>query len=111
MHTRTFCFVDDAVKQIFYLANTDKAINSVSNIGSQKPEITIEELALKIIKLLGKKLKIKLLSEKEGSPVKRCPNMEKTLNIINYENQISIDTGLSLTGDWYLNNWVESLLG
>jgi len=107
-HTRTFCYVDDAIKQIFHLANTHKAINSVFNIGSQKPEITIKELALKIIKLLEKKLDIRGLPETEGSVIRRCPNMEKTLHTANYKNQTSIDEGLSLTYEWYLNNYFSS---
>ncbi len=104
-HTRTFCYVDDAVKQIYLLAKKKEAINSVFNIGSQKPEITINKLALKIIKLLNKKLKIKSLPNTEGSVSRRCPNMEKTTKFTHYKNQISIDEGLILTYEWYLKNY------
>ena len=107
-HTRTFCYIGDAVKQIYYLAVNKKATNSVYNIGSQRPEITINKLASKIVKITDKNLKIKSLNNTEGSVPRRCPNMKKTLKTTNYENKTSIDKGLKITYKWYLENYFKN---
>lgn len=106
-HTRTFCYVMDAIQQIYSLILNKNSQDLVFNIGCQDPEITIKDLSSKIIKLSGKNMTIKALDNSEGSPERRCPNMEKTIELTKYRNQISIDEGLILTYDWYLKNYFK----
>jgi len=105
-HTRTFCYVTDAIEQIYALIINKKSRNNVYNIGSQFPEITIEELSKKIIKLIGKKLTLNSLGTSEGSPVRRCPDMSYTIAMTNYKGKTSIDEGLRLTYNWYKENYL-----
>ncbi len=105
-HTRTFCYVADAIEQMYALIRNQKSRNQVYNIGSQFPEITIEELSNKIVGLVGKKLTLNSLGISEGSPVRRCPDMSYTNTMTNYINKISIDEGLRLTYNWYKENYL-----
>ena len=105
-HTRTFCYVTDAIEQMYALIINKKSRNQVYNIGSQFPEITIEELSNKIVKLVGKKLTLNSLGISEGSPVRRCPDMSYTNAMTNYKNKVSIDEGLRLTYSWYKENYL-----
>jgi nucleoside-diphosphate-sugar epimerase len=106
-HTRTFCYVEDAVEQMYALILNKKSRNQIYNIGCQFPEITIEELSNKIVKLIGKKLFLNSLGTSEGSPSRRCPDMSNTNSMINYANKISIDEGLRLTYNWYIKNYFK----
>ena len=106
-HTRTFCFVSDAIEQMYALIKNKKSRNQVYNIGCQFPEITIEELSNKIVKLVEKKLVLNSLGTSEGSPSRRCPDMSKTNSMTNYINKVSIDEGLRLTYNWYMENFFK----
>ena len=43
-HTRAFCYIDDAVKQIELLITSQKSINKTFNIGNPEEEIKIKDL-------------------------------------------------------------------
>ena len=107
-HTRTFCYVADAVEQMYALIMNTKSRNQVYNIGCQFPEITIEELSNKIVKLIGKKLTLNSLGTIEGSPSRRCPDMSYTNAMTNYKNKVSIDEGLGFTYKWYKKNYLKN---
>lgn len=100
-HTRSFCYVDDAVEILFRIMNSKLCIGKVLNLGSQKEEVTIEKLVELCFSVVGKELKIKPLDPSPGSPVRRNPNMKFTRELINYESQISLKEGISLTYEWY----------
>ena len=106
-HTRTFCYVVDAVEQMYALIMNKKSRNQVYNIGCQFPEITIEGLSKKIVKLIGKKLTLNSLGTSEGSPSRRCPDMSNTNAMTNYINKVSIDEGLRFTYNWYIENYFK----
>jgi len=100
-HTRSFCFVDDAVEMLFRIMNSKLCVGKALNLGSQKEEVTIKELAELCFSVVGKELKIKSLDPSPGSPVRRNPNMNFTRELIDYESQISLKEGVSLTYEWY----------
>ena len=52
-HKRAFCYVDDATEMILKIMKSKKTINKVYNLGDQRLEITMLELAKKILKLLN----------------------------------------------------------
>lgn len=106
-HTRTFCYVSDAIEQMYALIKNKKSRNQVYNIGCQFPEITIEALAKKIVKLTEKKLVLNSLGASEGSPSRRCPDMSYTNSMTNFINRVSIDEGLRLTYNWYIENYFK----
>ena len=107
-HTRSFCYIDDAVEMLFRIMNTEPCEGKVLNLGSQKEEVSIEELVEICFSVVGKDLKIKALEPSPGSPVRRNPNMKLTKRLINYESQISLKEGVSLTYEWYRKHIFDS---
>ena len=103
-HRRTFCFIEDAVEMIRILAESEESLKEVFNIGNESPEISIEELAKKIIKIAGKDLIIKQGPVTPGSPNRRCPDMSKTIKVTGYKSLTGIDDGLEKTFNWYKSN-------
>ncbi|MDB4141804.1 NAD-dependent epimerase/dehydratase family protein, partial [Candidatus Pelagibacter sp.] len=80
-HKRAFCYVDDAINQMIKLAFNKKASNNAFNIGNNKEEIKIIDLANKISGLLNIKKKLIRGSNTLGSPIRRVPDMVKTNNL------------------------------
>jgi UDP-glucose 4-epimerase len=102
-HTRSFCFVDDAIEQIIKLSFSNKLFNSIYNIGNMKEEIKIINLAKKIKAIVNKNCKLIRYKITPGSPKRRVPNMKKTVNKIKITNFTSLNNGLIQTSKWYLN--------
>ena len=103
-HTRTFCFIEDGVKMIMLVAESDKTTGNTYNIGNENEEISMEDLAYKIAHVIGRKLRVNPLPETPGSPKRRCPDMSKFYQITKFENNYSLDSGLIKTYEWYNNN-------
>lgn len=103
-HTRTFCFIDDAVEIIRRVTERDACINKVINLGSQTPELTIGELADVVLGVVGRKAVIVPHEPHPGSPPRRCPDMSLMKSFIEYEAQVGLEEGIRQTWDWYREN-------
>lgn len=106
LHTRTFCYVADAVKFILRLIDTD-SLNMTFNLGVEEPEISIRDLAEKIIKVTGKSLSIKEMPETAGSPLRRVPSTKHLREITSYLPEISLNEGINKTYQWYKEYYFE----
>ncbi len=94
--TRTFCFIDDNVDACINALNQNKFINNVVNIGSDY-EMTILQLAEKIINITGSKSKIIYKPPlPEGDMKRRYPDISKMKELLNRD-LISIDNGIKKT--------------
>lgn len=100
-HSRSFCFIEDAVKMIKVLAESSKAVGEAYNIGNENEEIKMGDLAQKIIALTEKKLKINPKPSTPGSPERRCPGMTKFNEISDFQPQYNLEQGLKKTYEWY----------
>ena len=100
-HTRTFCFIDDAVEIILRATEFDTCLNKVINLGSQAPEITIGKLADVLLGVVGRKAVIVPQEPHPGSPARRCPDMSLTTSLIGYEAQVGLEEGVKRTWEWY----------
>ena len=104
--TRTFCYISDAIEG--YLRVLLSEFNGHSfNIGTDSPEVSIEELAKLIIGISGKKLKIKFQPNPDrnyliDNPQRRCPLIDKAKNLVNYHPKVSLESGLKKTYRFYL---------
>jgi len=103
-HTRTFCFIEDAVKMMYKLAISTKTVSQVYNVGNDDEEIKIGDLANKIIKLANRKITVIPMPVTEGSPPRRLPSIEKAKKVISYKRDFSLNDGLEATYKWYMNN-------
>jgi UDP-glucose 4-epimerase len=100
--TRTFLYIDDHIKLTKLILKKNIMVNDVINIGSNR-EITIIDLAKKIIKLLKSKSKIIFLKAlKEGDMRRRKPSIKK-INKIRKHKLISLDQGILNTAKFLKN--------
>ena len=101
-HKRAFCYIDDAIEQIVRMAGSELTINQVLNLGNQDAENSIEEVAETVLKVLGREdISIKALDDTPGSPSRRCPDMTKTNEAINFKSQVGLREGTEKTYAWY----------
>ena len=103
-HKRAFCYVDDAIEMIFKIMLSKKTINKVYNLGDGRIEITVFELAKKILKILKTKKKFRLKKLNNFSPFRRLPDMEKLSRDIDLKLHSSFDLNLLKTVEWYKTN-------
>jgi len=98
--TRSFCYITDTVNGLMLLATDDEAGLEVVNIGNPV-EITILELAQKIIELTKSKSKLTFCPMPEDDPKKRCPNTSKMEKLMGWKPKISLEQGLKRTVKWF----------
>ena len=106
--TRDLTFVEDTAAAIMKAGITKKAIGEIINVGSGN-EVRISDLANKLIKLFGGKLKIKI-DESRLRPfdVNRLVcNNSKAKTILKWKPKISLNEGLSKTLEWAKKNNVD----
>lgn len=100
-HKRTFCYIQDAVIMIRMLAESEAAEGEAFNVGNEKPEVTIMEVAQNILDVVGRHLTIEAKPVTIGSPVRRCPSMKKTEACIGYTGKVTLKEGIQKSFDWY----------
>ncbi len=100
-HTRTFCYIDDAVELMYRIIGDDRCRGQTLNIGSQTPEITIKALAGMMAKIAGKRLRLVPSTPHAGSPPRRCPDMTETNRLTGYTQRLELVDGLTRTYQWY----------
>lgn len=93
--TRSFCYVDDAVKLTHSLVLN--CTNEIVNIGTET-EIKISEVAKMIMKIMGVNPdKLQVFPSPNGSVRRRCPDTKKLFNLVNVKDIIDIEEGLRRT--------------
>ena len=92
--TRSFCFVSDLIEGIFRLLISEP--NEPVNIGNPN-EMTIQNLAEKILQATGSKSKIIQAPLPEDDPKTRQPNITLAKILLNWEPKVSLDEGLKST--------------
>lgn len=113
--TRTFCYVADAI--VGYFKALLKGHNGEAyNIGSDKPEISIRELAENVISTAANlfdykgKLVFKVSSDKDyltDNPNRRCPIIDKAKAHLDYDPKIQLEDGLKRSLLWYEGNRIS----
>lgn len=100
--TRSFIYVDDAVRATIMAAEAPGAIGQVVNVGSQR-EITIRALAEEMLRERGVDAPIVLHPSPKGSVKRRAPDISKLKGLTGFEEKIDLTRGLGATADFYLN--------
>ena len=109
--TRTFCYISDAITGYLKILLSD--FNGESfNIGADKPEISMFDLAKKIIKLLDliNKVVFGTSSDSEyliDNPQRRCPDLGKSRKLLNYKPKVSLDVGLLRVYEYYKLEYIK----
>jgi len=98
--TRSFCYITDLVVGLVMLLLKPNLDGEVVNLGNNE-EISILELASKIIKLAKSSSKIKFEELPKDDPKRRCPDLTKAKKLLGYETKVSLEEGLKKTIEWY----------
>ncbi len=93
---RCFCHVVDAVRALLLVMDSDKAVGNVFNIGNNQ-QISILELAKKVIEIIGSKSEIVKVPYAEAYPKgfedmqRRVPDISKINDALGWTPQIGLD--------------------
>ena len=103
--SREFLYAPDCVKAIARAIETNVSLEPI-NIGTGK-EITIKDLATEIAEQMGYEGQIKWQSDKPDGQPRRCLDTNKAKNLLDFEAETDLQTGLKQTIEWFLNdkNW------
>ncbi|MDP9239641.1 MAG: SDR family oxidoreductase [Actinomycetota bacterium] len=96
--TRSICYVDDLVRGILALLNSDQA--GPVNIGNPE-EMSVRDLAAKIGKLAESNSELIFTSRPEDDPTVRQPDITLARTVLSWEPRVSSDEGLRRTIRWF----------
>ena len=96
--TRSFCYVSDLVEGISRLLMSD--LNEPVNIGNPI-EMTIQQMAEKILQLCKTQSKIIYAPLPEDDPKIRQPNISKAKKHLKWEPRVKLDEGLKATMEYF----------
>lgn len=99
--TRSFCYVDDLVRGMIALMNTEDFMGPV-NVGNDG-EYTILELAKIIIELANSKSKIVFKPLPSDDPTQRRPDLTLAKEKLDYEPTVHVRDGLLKTIEYFVN--------
>jgi UDP-glucuronate decarboxylase len=108
--TRTFCYVRDAVDG-YYRVLTRGRPGEPYNIGTDRPEITMRDLADRVVRtanrLTGYTGEVVQRTSDDpdylaDNPTRRCPVIDKARTELGYEPEVGLDEGLERSLRWYL---------
>jgi len=98
--TRSFCYVDDLVEGICRLLSSGEVYPV--NLGNPD-EITLLELAHRILGVTGSKSRIVYRPLPEDDPKVRRPDIGKARRLLGWEPQVSLDEGLQRVLPYFRN--------
>lgn len=96
--TRSFCYVSDLVEGIYRLMFKD--YQYPVNLGNPE-EISIRELVEIIEEVARRKIKIEYKELPEDDPRQRKPDISKAKELISWNPQVDLRTGLNATVQWF----------
>ncbi len=100
-HRRTFCYVDDAIELLVRAVEEESCSGETLNLGAPGPEVSIGEVADLVVRTVGKRLAIAARPATPGSPLRRCPDMTRTMELTGFRPQVDLETGIERTYAWY----------
>lgn len=96
--TRSFCYVDDEVRGILALLESDHA--GPVNIGNPD-EFTVKELADTVLDVTGSSSDIVYEPLPTDDPVRRRPDITRARELLGWSPEVSLREGLARTSAWY----------
>lgn len=100
--TRSFCYVDDLINGIIKMMSTDYGITGPVNLGNPK-EFTLIELAQRVLMLTESKSEIVFEPLPQDDPKRRRPDITLAKKLLNWEPEITLETGLVKTIKYFDN--------
>ncbi|MCZ1263462.1 MULTISPECIES: SDR family NAD(P)-dependent oxidoreductase [Paenibacillus] len=94
--TRSFCYVDDNIRGLQKLMETEEANGEIINIGNPT-EYSVLEVAYLVKKLAQSDSKLVFLPLPQDDPKVRRPVIQKAQEVLGWYPEISLEDGLKLT--------------
>ncbi|HEV2364148.1 MAG TPA: UDP-glucuronic acid decarboxylase family protein, partial [Caulobacteraceae bacterium] len=92
--TRAFCHVSDLIEGLVRLMGTADEVTGPVNLGNPH-EITVRELAERVITLTGAGSKLVKRPLPADDPVQRCPDISLARQLLDWSPQVALDDGLA----------------
>jgi len=96
--TRSFCYVDDEVRGILALLDSDYV--GPVNIGNPN-EFTVLELAQKVLEITGSTAEIVYEPLPVDDPTQRQPDISLAKRVLGWEPRVPLEEGLRKTAAWF----------
>ncbi|MCH7519245.1 MAG: SDR family oxidoreductase [Candidatus Dadabacteria bacterium] len=100
--TRSFCYVDDMVNAFLLMMDTPKGFSGPLNAGNPN-EVTIRELAERIVDLTGSSSKLVFKELPEDDPRRRKPDITLAQDKLSWEPVVNLESGLINTINYFKN--------
>ena len=98
--TRSFCYVADTIEAHLLALVKEEVRGQAINIGNPQ-ETTILDLAKLIIKLAGSRSPIVFEKPRPEDPKRRCPDITKARQLLDWEPRTGLEEGLLKTIEWF----------
>ena len=98
--TRSFCYVDDLIDAMLRMMQSPANITGPVNIGNPV-EVTMLELAERIITLTGSTSKLCFKPLPQDDPKQRCPDISFAKSALQWEPKVSLEDGLKETINYF----------
>lgn len=98
---RSFCYVDDLIEGLVRLMNTADEVTGPINLGDPSGELTILELAQKVIEMTNSKSEIHFEPLPEDDPQQRQPDITLARQILDWEPVVPMEEGLRMTIEYF----------
>jgi UDP-glucuronate decarboxylase len=92
--TRAFCYVDDLIEGFIRLMQTSDDVTGPVNLGNPA-EMSIRELATKVIELTGSRSQILTKPLPVDDPLQRCPDISLAKRLLDWEPKVPLEQGLT----------------
>lgn len=100
LQTRSFCYVSDMVDGLIKIMLNKRTTGEVINLGNPD-ERQIVEFAKLIKTLTNSRSEIKFENLPEDDPARRCPDISKAKEIVNWQPKIQLEDGLKQTINYF----------
>ena len=100
-HTRSFCYVSDAVGATHALMTCAIDGCEIVHVGNDEEEVAIRQLVSTLFDATGFHPDVEEHPAATGSVSRRCPDLGKLKALTGYRPAVDLADGLGLTWEWY----------
>jgi nucleoside-diphosphate-sugar epimerase len=98
--TRSFMYVDDLVEALTLISLDEDLDGQLLNVGNPD-EITIQQLAERIVASVAPDAGIVHVAARPGDPQRRCPDITRMRARYGWQPRVDLELGLQRTAAWY----------
>ena len=98
--TRCFCYVDDMIEAFIRMMNNPQGFAGPVNLGNPV-EMTVRELADKVIRLTGSTSALEYRELPQDDPVRRKPDISLAKKMLGWEPKVQLEDGLQETISYF----------